>query len=491
MGKDQTPDLKSVESLHSKLFSVPRGDVLAAFTAAVVVLSLMSDALMRFWLSLFLTTLTATKLGLKFNVKRAVFFTNLMTMVSAVLLPIKAISATSLLVAATYYFCSDRKAVTFLATLPAVVSQPSAAPIGLVSLLFLAAYLKMLDARYGRVNVREFVERFVLHWLTRDPRYLEELFDRWGVERDGRVRCVCVGDAKLVTTDFHPGPFRNVGGARLVEVLSEDNAIYLHSPTSHRMNPTSSAEVEKLKGVSCYRKLKPMKPFVIDGEAFEVFCFPFDATRLIFVSGKRAIDDFEISSESIVIDCHNAHGDFDASEIERLVAEAERRESQPSKCRYAFVKIPASTESICSYAATLLLDYEGERYAIVSFDSNNVLLEFRRFVEELFAGIGYRAIVTSTDNHAKTGVRAKTSYKPAGSCREDYKIAHRLFELCKTSELVEADFSFGERVVRLKVFDDILTDAELAASSSTRYIATFLALNIALVLLAAILEVVT
>ncbi len=344
-------------------------------------------------------------------------------------------------------------------------------------------YLRILDVRVGVVRIKGFVEKFVLFWLTSNPRFMESFLESSADEFEGRVRCLVVNEARLVQTDFHPGSFRNVGGATLVGKLFERGAVYLHSPTSHARNPVSAEEVEKIvSAVRCSgNTLTPQKPFKIESENFEVYCFPFTDTRLIFVSGKKHLDDFIVNSESVVVDCHNAYeenydpDEEDLKEIERLVKAAEERASEPSNVRSALVQIDAETESLCGYAAALLLDYEGERYAIAVFDANNIDLKFRRHVERLFDEVGYRAVVVSTDNHAKTGMRAKLAYKPAGQDPEDWEIAERLVNHCRNAELKDAVFKYSEERVRAKVMgEELLRDAEVAVEKKAKMlIATF------------------
>ncbi len=482
--------MRGVENLYQKLFSIPRAEIMVAISfLSALMLSLLDNILLYFWALVFTVSIVAVKvINLKFNLKRISFLAFLIAVITlpAVLVN-ECVVVSAFLLFAIYYFCSEKKLLSIpLASIPYLVLSPNISTllILLISAILAAIYLRILDVRVGVVRIRDFVENFVLFWLTSNPEHMENFLEGSAEEFEGRVRCLTVNDARLIQTDFHPGPFRNVGGARLVERLSAGNAVYLHSPTSHARNPVSSGEVEKIaSSLKCSGiNLTPQKPFRIEGDNFEVYCFPFGEQRLIFVSGKKHIDDFIVSSKSFVVDCHNAFernydpDSRDVEEIQSLIKEAEKRASQLAEVKSAFVRIDAETESLCGYVAAILLDYGGEGYAIIVFDANNVDLNFRRHVEKLFDEIGYKAIVVSTDNHAKTGVRAKQSYKPAGGDTRDWEVAEKLVEKCKNAELKETVFSYAERRVRIKVMGErLLRDSEVAIGRARGLIATFLA----------------
>ncbi len=498
--------MKSFENLYYKLFSIPKpGVMLTSSLATALLLSVFHSSVIKLWLAVFLVSLLGTKIvGLKFDLKRTSFLAIFISLISFSSLILGGnTAASSFILYITFYFCSERKLTSFLlSAFPYLIVDASVetATILLVSATLLGIYLRILGTRVGKIKIRDFVESFVLFWLTSNAEYLERFLMKHSDEFEGRVRCLTIGNVHLISTDFHPGPFRNVGGAKLVKRLSNNNSVYLHSPTSHARNPVSEEDVAKIAAaVECSGEpVKPFKPFTIHGERFDVHCLPFDTLRLIFVSGKEHIDDFIIEFDDFVVDCHNAYeADYDPNsgevkEIVQLVSMAEKKESsEVENFRYGFVKIDAESESICQYVAAVLLDYDGERYAIVIFDSNNVDLEFRRHVENLFAEIGYKAIVVSTDNHEKTGVRAKQSYKPAGRCEEDWRIVETLAGKCSNVEMTEGECAYSEGRVKVRVMGEkFLGDAELAAKEKAMMmIANFLGFAILNYLLALIVEV--
>ncbi len=472
--------MRSFETLYYKLFSIPKPGVMFTLSLLLaLLLSLLDVRLLVLWVATFLVALILTKVArLWFDIKRISFLALLISSISLPAVLLKGnIAASSFLLFITMYFCSERKGISLaLSTIPYIAIQPTLTTLLILafSAIALFLYLRFLDIDVGTVNIREFVESFIPFWLTSRADYIEKFLIKRSEKFTGRVRCLSTGNASLISTDFHPGPFRNVGGARMVRELSRGRRVYLHSPTSHARNPVSKEDVLRIaNSVKCSGTvLKPLKPFSIHGKNFDVYCFPFDKIKLILVSGKKHIDDFLVLSDHYVVDCHNAYesgydpSKTDVEEISALLKAVEKRRAlEVEIARSALVKLEVSTESICSYVAALLLEFDGDRYAIVVFDSNNIDLKFREYVEGSFKKIGYRAIVLSTDNHEKTGVRAKQSYKPAGWCDEDWKIVETLIDECKNAKLEKTLPTYTESQVEVRVMGEkMLMDSEIAAS---------------------------
>ncbi|TDA29348.1 MAG: hypothetical protein DSO00_04420, partial [Archaeoglobi archaeon] len=368
-----------------------------------------------------------------------------------------------------------------VSSIPYLILEPGSIVSILISSALFYLFLKLMEVRIKNSTMREFAERFVKFWLTEEAKYAEEILLRNSEEFEGRVKCLRMNDFRLVSTDFHPGPFRNVGGARLVNLFDLPNTVYIHSPTFHGRDPVSEEDVLRIReALSCNGvELKPMRPFELESENFRIYCLPFDKKRLIFVSGKERIDDFIVESENFVVDCHNANffGDLEAEEvreIEQLVRKAEVMHSEPSdNVKGAFVKISAETDSISRYVSAVLLDYGSLKYAIVVFDSNNVEPQFREMVERRFSELGFTAIVCSTDNHSKTGIRVKESYRPAGGSKRDKELFEQLLEACKKAEFESVDFRYSESLVRAKVLGSLGDEIEKLSGRAGKYVYLF------------------
>lgn len=486
MGRDKQISINA-ERLYKKLFRIPEErKLLPIFLTLLTVMTLLEFSTILFALLVLITISVSTKLiKLKFNIKRTIFLTILTLLLGFVSFKLSSSFVGSFfLFLAVFHFCSEKGFIpsAIMSSIPFLLLEPFSVPFLVISMFLFFLYLRYLDFS-SRQNLSESVKSFVKFWLAEDPRFLESFLVQRSELFEGRVRCLRIGNAKLISTDFHPGPFRNVGGSKLVEVLDSPDSVYLHSPSSHTRDPVAEEDVIVIKkAIECgEEKISAMRPFEIEGKNFRIFCFPFDRTKLIFVSGKYRIDDFIIQSPHFVVDCHNAnfYGQLNTDELEEireLVAIAEKIETDCVVLKSSFVKIDFNTESIVHYVAAILLDYGDERFAVVVFDSNNVKLEFRKKVEQEFFRLGYRAIVCSTDNHTKTGTRLRESYKPAGACREDYKALEKLVEKCKNLSLSEAETFYSERRVKVRVLGKILEEFEKVEKKANLYIAVFLLL---------------
>ncbi|MEM0214613.1 MAG: DUF2070 family protein [Archaeoglobaceae archaeon] len=476
----------SVVSLSKKLFVLPKIKTLAfVYSSLVLIFGFLDFSMLLFTILITLTTLCSIKLlKLRFNLKRVLFLSILVAVLSFSSFIISgSFSGSFFLFLAVIYFCSERGFIpaVLVSAIPFLIVEPSSFFVIFISSVLFYIYLKLMDVKIKNSTMREFVESFVRFWLTNEPRYAEEILIKNSEVFSGRVRCIKINEFKLISTDFHPGPFRNVGGAKLVDSLGLPEGVYLHSPSSHERNPVSKEEVEKIRSALNFDWIEifPFRPFELESDNFKVFCLPFDKIKLIFVSGKKRLDDFVINSKNFVVDCHNANffGDLtidEIKEIEKLVRIAENTNSEPiSEVYGAFIKINAETESISRYVSAILLDYGFVRYVIVVFDSNNVLPEFREIVEKKFLEIGFKAVVCSTDNHAKTGINIKESYKPAGAVAEDSELLKILLERCKNPEYEKLSFSYGESVVSVKVLGSLKDKIEEVANKAGRYVYLF------------------
>lgn len=338
------------------------------------------------------------------------------------------------------------------------------------------AYLSFLDTDQG-FNVKSFFRAFLLFWLTHNPRYFEDRLNEVATRMQGWVRCLSIGDVRLIANAFHPGPLRNVGGARLVHrVLEQPGAMYLHSASTHDRNLVSGADVDEvIQNISCGdRELQAHHPFSIDGDEFTVTAFPFDAFTLMVVSGIQAIDDLppEVQEyadnlgEILIVDAHNAYRkDYDVTpaqveEIKSLIRRAAGIETEPVPLACSFRKKAVTTENICGYLALLMLDYDGDRYALFMLDANNIDLSFRHELEAFFRERDIHPVVVSTDNHTKTGMPPALEYQPAGAHSSDISAVFAFLEESDLATKAASTIRYGKQPVAVNVigghfFDDL------------------------------------
>jgi len=334
--------------------------------------------------------------------------------------------------------------------------------------------------------------------LNEDSSCIEEELRKIGVEFNGWVKCLKIGDVRLIAPSFHPGPMRGVGGSRMVERIMErfEKSIFLHTAVEHDLNPVDEEGVDKIvSSVSCsdIRNLPVEKPFELEGDRYLVRVFPFGDCRLIFLIGKDSSDDlpFWLNSlageKCILVECHSAYDrKFRSSsvidEVRELIERAKNVRTERSSLRYAFKSKKVEEGNICGYICALALDYGEERHLILMLDGNNVLKEFRKEIEEMLADHGFKATVISTDNHSKTGY-AKVGYRPIGYDPEDRcAVMEFVDEFLRDAEFRDCDdVCFGYSEVKVKVMGEKFFSAaeEAVRKFSTKSILLFFLIQIA------------
>lgn len=336
-------------------------------------------------------------------------------------------------------------------------------------------YIKFLDRDMG-FNVKEFLRAFLLFWLTSDSRYLEEKLETIQTPHRGWIRCLSVGDVHLVAHAFHAGPFRNIGGATLVQrLLARENTMYLHSATNHDKNLATRSEVERLvENVACSgERIAAMKPHQVSNDRFTVTVFPFEQFRMLVVSGNDIIDDLsseiqefaDTFGDVLVVDAHNAYRkgyeitEEDISALKPLVEKAASMESDTCGLSYSFTKKRVHAANICEYLALLLLDYGDEKYALFMIDANNIQRDFRLKIERFLREKGFHPVVISTDNHLKTGLPPKLEYYPAGEDKSDHEAVFSFLESVDFANVAErGDITYTKREVVANVIGNVFLE---------------------------------
>ena len=458
---------EALERLHRIAFSTPN-----LFTTVIIlsfsffIIYELNFGVLNFTAFSIALALFIPILGIKFDIKRYSFFVAFISISSILINALSRYLNTNpvgifvaFITTTVLYFTSEAETlkVSIASSVESLLLYPNVATI--LGVLLGIIFIKFLSKEINGYNVRLYFKRFLLSWLTGDPSYFEEVLKKRATSFRGWIKCLKIGKVKLVTTSFHPGPMRNIGGARLVErINSIENAVYLHSPTDHSLNPASANDVERLiDSIDCDDvKLKPMKPFDLESDNYILRVFPFDKIRLMFIVGKKCIDDLPYDlnvDNAVIVDAHNAHcEDFkpNLEELKELVNRGLEFESEPCEMKYVFKKFRVETNSICGSVAVLLLDYGFERYAIVVVDGNNVKLEFRKEIEDFCAKRGFKAIVASTDNHSKTGISTKFTYLPVGSDERD-RVIFEILEECFKLNFEDCDVYFAKRDVEIDV----------------------------------------
>ncbi len=504
-------DSHSIEKFYSKMFTTPekRFSVvigLVTITLASLINGITSEvffALRYFFIGLFVIIcflVVRSYIGLAFNTRR-VFFLSLIVLISievfdfiaihilqAFYLIVVAPSAATALITITLYFTSkaSERGVFFTSALIFLVVYPvshlysfQASHRFLAYILIVAAgvilsflFIRFMDRNFTTFNLKKLLRSFILFWLTTDPQYFEKEIAKAGFEQAGWTRCLSIGDTKLISTSFHPGPMRNIGGASLVpQVLQKfSNSMYLHSASKHEDNPVSGEDVQNiLNSVKCSgEELTAYYPYEVAGDRFDLKVFPFNGVKLLVFSGKEAIDDLPSQlnhsaehylGEVMLVDGHNAHKENyditeeDTLEIEQLIkkaAEIQTEQTEESSIQYFFYNQEIDNKNL-KHAAILFLKYGEDIHAILNLDGNNIDRDFREELENYGRDNGINLTITTTDNHSKTGVSPKVGYRPVGDEQDRQKVHSFLQEVSRKMEFKKGDSHYSRNEITVRV----------------------------------------
>jgi len=491
-----------LEKFYSKIFSVPKKRVSVTIGIASIVFASYLNGIsgksffaMRYFfigLALIILLLFIGKaLNSGFNSRR-IFFLSLFLLllieiadaISIHLLDPELIvvspSAIAFVLTATLYFTSEKYShvVPFLLLLLlypvdyfysfTAFYRFTAYTIASISGVFLGfAFIIYLKRRIGRIVVADVLRDFVLYWLKGEPKIFEERLKRYSEVSQSRVFLLKFNGVTLFIPEFHPGPFRDIGGAKLVKRALEKYSLFLHGLSSHELNPVCSEDVESIvNSVKVFSKTKPLKPYSVEGERLRLKVYPFSDFSLIIIHGKEKIDDIpntirkiaeRFIKNPIIVDAHNAYSEGydltieDVSEIYILLEEASKTKSiECQKLEMSYFEDRYESDSICGELRLILLSFDGERHGIFMVDSNNMRKELRVYLENLAKRHGVNLDVVTTDNHSKTGVSPKIGYKPAGI--EDLKpLEEFLKKAFENAKFRNCWIEFGYTDVRARV----------------------------------------
>ncbi|RUM35085.1 MAG: hypothetical protein DSY33_00420 [Archaeoglobus sp.] len=511
-------DVDLLERFYSKIFTIPRKRIsvtlglitiiFASILNGMVSKSFFAKRYLFIGLSIIVILLAFSRfIGLAFNSRRT-FFLALLILIFIEIFDFATIhlgffelivlspAALSTLLTIILYFTSEanekKVGLTVLASLlilyPVDYHYSFSAPhrmlgyavSSIFGIVLAMLYINFINKNYNGVNIKEMLKSFILFWLTTDPEKFEAKLREIGDVRKGFVKCLKFSadscSVKLINTSFHPGPMRNVGGAKLVKkVLEIEDTLYLHSATKHELNPVGTEEVEKIvESITCCEQIcKPREPFKLEGKMYTLYAFPFDKVDLLILSGNTVTDDLPpelnefaektFGNEVLLCEGHNAHrskyevSKLEIEEIKELIRRASKLRNTKNfvKLSCYFCKKKVETNNICNYIAALVLDYGESVYCILMIDGNNMLLGFRKELEKIAKENGVELVVVTTDNHSKTGISPKVGYKPVGSDYEDVAVTkdflYQILKDFKERKNCEVKVSYGRKDVSITV----------------------------------------
>lgn len=340
----------------------------------------------------------------------------------------------------------------------------------------------LLVGRRSNVGMHlELFRAFAKEWLAEDSSEIESKLESIGEDREGFVKLLLLRGSSmkvLVQASYHTGPIRGIGGSKLSHAISKAlrnegvEAIVLHPPSNHSLDPASKTESSKLvkRIIECIESpgweagYMRGKPFIISRGVWSLHVYPYHPAPLIFIYREEGIDDlppklnFEARREAktlnfkdcVLVESHNSiplnlkvesRGLEDLKVLirEAIVASASLNNELDVKAGMAKVskeEIGRECYDICSDGVSaLVMEVKGEKYLLVTVDGNNMDYGFRREIEELGYKLGYKIVtVTTTDSHELTGrITGTSGYIPVGrACK--HKILNAILNALKRAE---------------------------------------------------------
>ncbi len=506
-------DQNILEKFYSKIFSVPKKRVSIAIGLTTIILASYLNgisgksffAMRYFFIGLALITLlilAGKVMRSGFNSRRIFFFALFMLILIEIAdvitihlidpeLIVVSPSAIAFILTIGLYFTSERfnyfAPLMVLALLYpidyffsfSVPHRSVAYALSSVSGVFLGyIFISFLSGRAGNIVVADILRDFVLYWLKGDSKIFERRLKLYSRMSSGKVFSIKLNEKSIFVPEFHPGPFRDVGGSKLVKLALQKHDMFLHGVSGHDKNPTTTEDVMRILNTEMdSQECSPLKPYSVHGKKFWVKIYPFECFSLIIIHGKDKMDDLPSQVREyaetffvnpVVVDAHSAYEErfemspADMAEIYSLIRKA--GEIKPEKVedfRICFRSMDVENERLCGKLSILLMKFDGEKHGILMVDSNNMRTELRDWIIEIAKKEKIELDVVTTDNHSKTGVSPKIGYEP--SDMRDAEIIQNFLEDSFRCNFENAKVIFGGGEASVMVMgEEFFRDIETA-----------------------------
>lgn len=309
----------------------------------------------------------------------------------------------------------------------------------------------------------ELFRSFLEHWLSKTPAALEERL--LSLSTEGSIETKILGFvgsdsqpvASIVVSNFHPGPYRDLGSgglpSEMKRYLEESNFGIVHVPhgiSNHKLNIVSHRDIEKL--LTLAKESYPAEhsireasatireqegEAIVSGQAFgniallTVTLAPEEMEDLpteVSIEIERAAS--RLGFQPMVIDAHNSimgQTSITTAQADRIIKAAVRVLNRLSAIQKGPFSIGAAYDSLAAYGlkdgiapgglSVIVVRTTASTFAYLTIDGNNMQQGFRdRIISSIKnSGINDGEVMT-TDTHLVTGlVRSPLGYYPVGA----------------------------------------------------------------------------
>ena len=304
---------------------------------------------------------------------------------------------------------------------------------------------------------------FLHHWLRKTPAALEERLLHLSTEGsiETKILSFSGGDsgpkASLVVSNFHPGPYRDMGSGGLPSELkqsleaSRHGVVQVpHGISNHKLNIVSHQDIERLLTVAkenypldhlirnASRMIREKEgEAIVSGQAFgnialltitlapmEMEDLPTEVSREIEKEASR------LGFEALVIDAHNSitgQTSITTQQAKRIVAAAIRVLGRLKALLQGPFSVGSAYDALDSYTlkdgigpgglSVMIVKTQDDISSYITIDGNNMQQGLRDEILQSIREAGVSdAEVMTTDTHLVTGlVRSPLGYYPVGA----------------------------------------------------------------------------
>jgi len=342
---------------------------------------------------------------------------------------------------------------------------------------------------------------FLDHWLRKNPTALEERLLSLSTEGSIETKILSFSGedsrqkASLVVSNFHPGPYRDMGSGGLPSELkhsleeSQHGVVQVpHGISNHNLNIVSHRDIDRLlsaakenypsdhlilKASSMIREIEG--EVIVSGQAFgniallTITLAPMEMEDLpTSVSTEIETEASRLGFDVLIVDAHNSivgQTSITPIQAERIVAAAVRVLGRLKALSQEPFSVGCAYNALDTYTlkdgigpgglSVMVVRTEGEIVSYITIDGNNMQRGLRNHILQSIRETGVSdAEVMTTDTHLVTGlVRSPLGYYPVGAALPTATFVTQITQTVQKamSNLEESSAGFSKFSLQLQV----------------------------------------
>jgi putative membrane protein len=342
---------------------------------------------------------------------------------------------------------------------------------------------------------------FLDHWLRKNPTALEERLLSLSTEGSIETKILSFSGedsrpkASLVVSNFHPGPYRDMGSGGLPSELkhsleeSQHGVVQVpHGISNHKLNIVSHRDIDRLLSAAkenypsdhLIRKASSMireteGEVIVSGQAFgniallTITLAPMEMEDLpTSVSTEIETEASRLGFDVLIVDAHNSivgQTSITPIQAERIVAAAVRVLGRLKALSQEPFSVGSAYNALDTYTlkdgigpgglSVMIVRTESEIVSYITIDGNNMQRGLRNQILQSIRETGVSdAEVMTTDTHLVTGlVRSPLGYYPVGAALPTATFVTQITQTVQKamSNLEESAAGFSKFSLQLQV----------------------------------------